>query len=1089
VATVSSGLIARPRLAKTLADAFDAGSVLLVAGPGYGKTMALEEALEFSGRRALWIPCGDAGHEGARLLMNVVEGLRTVVPGLADVVGDRLAAGREPVDARTASAALLPELERLLVEPLVIVFDDGEQLEGVEDAIALLDGLLALRAPLSVAIATRRPLPLRLAKLRAAGRLTEIGPPELSFTASECEELLGLRHGRTLSEDEVEAVLAASEGWPMGVALSGLTGASEPDLDLLPREGLFNYLAEEVLDRLDPAMRLGLVASSVPDKLTPEMTKALGLPPDFLEGVARSGLFLRTHPSGVRSYHPLFRAFLRERLRDLRTDEERSALHARAAECLTESGRTTEAIDHWFEAGMYEEALQALVVHGVQLVRTSLGTVAAWLERLPREFVERPDYQYIEGQRRWAAGRQDLAAEPFKLAVAGYAAQGEVHREWFARALLADCLLLTGAFADVAALAEGWEQVPSPVAISVAWFQVPALHSRGLTDEADQLAERLKVSHPEMAGQFSFLEALGSAQTEFSSGRPEKALDLLHAAAAQLKIHDRHGRRPYILGMVLAIMRNLGDREAALEWLDVCERDAESVGLGFAVRDFGLQRASLLAQAGELSQAEVHFGAAGKRPGTGWRAVYEASAEAQVANLRGDSATAASAAARALELGAMGPMPWRVLAATEMSQVLADAGAADAARYAIDIAWATLDQGFTGERGRFHRAWLGASRACLEYKAGEPDAARESMRACWGEAGGLTAQMLRAHWPAIRPVLWHALAEGAIAPEDALAALQDAFPGGDALVAMIEHPDRAVRRAALLAALSSTHPAVLARLADLEADSDEQVAAAAAATSERLRAQPPPLRFELLGGFRVRRAGWELDEAAWQRPMAARVVRFLLIQDSGVVPEDVLFEAFWPDRDTDSARQHLAQAISRARKVLDLPGQEQSVIEAKERTFRLRLRERDSVDAHQFEAAATAALKQRGPERRTALEGAAALWSGEPLPEDRYSPWTFAWRERLTQSYSQVLGALVDTHESAGDDHNTIRAATRLLELDPLNERAHQQLMAAYARTGQKSQALRQFLECRRALVSDLGVEPSAETAELQARILAGDPV
>ena len=60
---------------------------------------------------------------------------------------------------------------------------------------------------------------------------------------------------------------------------------------------------------------------------------------------------------------------------------------------------------------------------------------------------------------------------------------------------------------------------------------------------------------------------------------------------------------------------------------------------------------------------------------------------------------------------------------------------------------------------------------------------------------------------------------------------------------------------------------------------------------------------------------------------------------------------------------------------------------------------------------------------------------------------------------------------------------------DPLNEDAHRQLMLTYARTGRTSQALRQFLECRRALVVELGVEPSEETSRLQARILAGESV
>ena len=223
--------------------------------------------------------------------------------------------------------------------------------------------------------------------------------------------------------------------------------------------------------------------------------------------------------------------------------------------------------------------------------------------------------------------------------------------------------------------------------------------------------------------------------------------------------------------------------------------------------------------------------------------------------------------------------------------------------------------------------------------------------------------------------------------------------------------------------------------------------------------------------------------------MAARVVRFLLIQGGSAVPEDVLFEAFWADRTTDTARQHLTVAVSRARKVLDLPGAEHSVIEARERTYRLLLRERDGIDAFEFEAAAAAALADSGEDRRAALERAVELWGGEPLPEDRYAEWAEAWRERLTETYSELLGALLRTYARAGEQDRVIRTGRRLLDVDPLNEAAHRSLMVAYGRTGRTSHALRQYLECRRALVVELGVEPSAETSRIQARILAGEPV
>jgi ATP/maltotriose-dependent transcriptional regulator MalT/DNA-binding SARP family transcriptional activator len=1088
----AAGRIARPSLSRAIADGLDTGHVLLVAGAGYGKTAALEEAIELGGARAVWVACGECAGEAVRLLLAVVDGLRALVPGLADAVGDRLAHGAEAVDVAAAAGGLIAELERLLVERVVIVLDDAEELERNAAALAFVERLMnARRAPLSVAVASRQPLPVKLAKLRAAGLLSEIGPAELSFTARECAELLALRHGRAVAEEEVEAVLGASHGWPMGVALTSLAGSGEAAA-ALPRDELFGFLAEEVIDRLAPAARLALVDSSVPAMLTPSLVEALGLPPDFIGETERRGLFLRRQASGACSYHPLFRGFLLGRLRELRSERERADLHARAAGALADSGLHAEAIEHWLEAGRHEEALRALGAHARELVRTVPGAVDSWLERTPGELRSDPAYLLLRGHVLWGSGHHDDALEPLQAAVSGYRRAGDEGREWIGRLFLVDALFSVGAFREIAEAVRGWDAVSDPTAAEtaagVAWYQVMALAALGSAAETEALAARLRADAGR-AGRFLAADALARVGTEPAAGGSRELLERLHAAVAELERRDRYGSLPYLLSMVALVHRDMGDDGAALEWLDRSEREAERLGLGFVVRDCQLQRAHLLARAGELARAELELARAGRRRGMGWRGVHRHEAEAQVAALRGDPGAAVTAARRALERVAPGAVCYRVWTAMNMASVLAENGAPDVARAAVDEALATLDACFPGARGRLHRAGLLASRARLEHDTGAPERACASLARCWEEAGLQADQVIRAHWPGLRPALWHALAEGALSPDDVLPAMRDAFPGGEALMAMVDHPAPGVRRPALSSALAAGHPAALARLGALAQDADEQIAAAATAAMERLRSQRPALRFELLGGFRVRRAGWELDEGLWERPMAVRVVRFLLISGAAVVPEDVLFEAFWPDRPTDSARQHLAVAVSRARKVLDLPGARESVIEARERTYRLRLGDRDSVDSAEFERAASAALAAAGAARANALERAAALWTGEPLPEDRYAAWSSAWRERLVTLYAQVLGALIERYAAAGRHDEVILEAQRLLEVEPLNEEAHRRLMLAFARTGRVSLALRQFLACRRALVVELGVEPSDETSRLQAKILAGEPV
>jgi DNA-binding SARP family transcriptional activator len=161
----------------------------------------------------------------------------------------------------------------------------------------------------------------------------------------------------------------------------------------------------------------------------------------------------------------------------------------------------------------------------------------------------------------------------------------------------------------------------------------------------------------------------------------------------------------------------------------------------------------------------------------------------------------------------------------------------------------------------------------------------------------------------------------------------------------------------------------------------------------------------------------------------------------------------------------------------------------RERTYRLVLRDGDRVDVDRFETAALAALAIHGPTRARALERAAALWTGEPLPEDRYEDWCLAWRERIGDVRAELLGALAKARAAAGDWPGAAAAARDLVDTDPLDEASHRLLMTAYARAGMRDRALRQFVDCRRALVDELGVEPAAQTAKLQRRILDGEPV
>ena len=123
-------------------------------------------------------------------------------------------------------------------------------------------------------------------------------------------------------------------------------------------------------------------------------------------------------------------------------------------------------------------------------------------------------------------------------------------------------------------------------------------------------------------------------------------------------------------------------------------------------------------------------------------------------------------------------------------------------------------------------------------------------------------------------------------------------------------------------------------------------------------------------------------------------------------------------------------------------------------------------------------------DRLKAQQEILALAQDPPFVEDPYADWA-------EQVRTEVRAAAVNaTLEIAGtvladDPGRAMRLALAAIELDPFLETAYQTGMAAATALGRPDDALRLYERCRRALDEDLGVAPSAKTAELQRKVLS----
>ena len=181
------GTVRRSPLIERLARGDQRPIVSVVAPPGYGKTTLLSQWAERNGQAFAWVSVDEADNDPKVLLTYVAEALDAVEP-IDGRVFDALAS---PVSSVPGS--VVPRLGSAfssMTSPVVLVLDDVHVLHNPECRAAL--SVLADHVPggSRLALAGRAEPPLRVARLRAEGKILEIGPADLSLTRAEASSLL-----------------------------------------------------------------------------------------------------------------------------------------------------------------------------------------------------------------------------------------------------------------------------------------------------------------------------------------------------------------------------------------------------------------------------------------------------------------------------------------------------------------------------------------------------------------------------------------------------------------------------------------------------------------------------------------------------------------------------------------------------------------------------------------------------------------------------------------------------------------------------------------------------------------------------------
>jgi DNA-binding SARP family transcriptional activator len=227
--------------------------------------------------------------------------------------------------------------------------------------------------------------------------------------------------------------------------------------------------------------------------------------------------------------------------------------------------------------------------------------------------------------------------------------------------------------------------------------------------------------------------------------------------------------------------------------------------------------------------------------------------------------------------------------------------------------------------------------------------------------------------------------------------------------------------------------------------------------------------YRVLGPLEVERDGRPI-EIVGKRQRA--LLEILLLRANHVVTVETIVDELWGDDPPPTAVKALHNAISQLRKLLG-----DDAIATRDGGYRLQVAE--------------GALDLDGFERRYAEQAwdeALALWRGDALADLRDYAFAQGDLRRLTELRQTAAEEQIEVRLAAGENASLVPELEALVARNPYRERLRGQLMRALYRSGRQAEALDAYHAARRALIDELGIEPSHALQDLHSSILRQEP-
>lgn len=1090
-------LLQRPRLMERLSANLAHPVTLVAANAGSGKTTLVADFVRTHARPFVWYQLDRTDADPFVFLGYLAHGIKGVVPefGAATLSYLQQSAAELAEQPERAVDVFLNEVLDLVDQQLILVLDDYHHL-GTDTAVhRVVDRLLAyLPDVLHIIIISRDVPPLALARLRAHNELTIIDRAELLFTDDETQELFRRVFDLELTPEQLVEYRERTHGWitalqlirqvaqRQALARGGREGEAQPrpDLSEILRQSeldIFDYFAEEVFADESEATQSLLLRISLLDRVEAEICGRLypdGSCAQLLPALVRRNVFMTVAGSDGRSeeyrLHPLFKDFLRRRLRSEIGQAGVAREHLRCADFFVERKQWEQAIRHLLAAEEFTRAAVVIAHKGQEWIATGAFTsLITFVEALPEAAIEaHPRALFHRAEVARLRGEYETSQTLFRRAATLLHDRGDAEGEAEALHSLAtiarrrgDC---AGAFTY---LDRALELVGEESAVRIKCGNTRGLcyfamaewaAAEGEFRAALQLAEEQHDTHymhliahnlglPAMIrGDFS--EAMRWLRRMLRDNRnappvPQEAVAYLnlarcHLYRGELPLCEQHldsalercqlfnliAQRAEAFETYGNLHRERNDAARATEFYGHAARTYEEAGVELARSELWEEQALLNLQIGDTKAARALLERliAARLPGKDEMALQTATlAHARVLNALGDTQTARAELEPALlyfhqhglhyyEAHASLALAACALAEAKEHELI------ERLRRVLDLS-ARYDYDYWLRREIAHQPQLFAS----------PDAA-------------------------------------ALLPPDIREELQVAT-----------------------AAAAAAAQAGAQQQPTQQASTGARPTETTQSTDVALAVPPKPaadLSINMLGPVEIfRDPARPLAADAWTTKRARDILCFIASRRHRRASKDTIIDTFWGEADFDAVEKNFHPTVSHIRKALNSNQPvKQNFLLYRDSDYLLNQEFPYRIDTEEFDrlVAEAEAAKRAGDVAQYlgAYEEALALYRGDFM-QGSYDEWVDEQRSYYREQHLRMLEVLAVAAQKNEEWSRSLQLAQQILGDDQFREDVHCMIMRAHAALGNRAAVKDQYEHLRRVLRKELGVEPASETQKI----------